>query len=156
AVAADDAAIVVPRTAPERAALVHAVHRLGHEIVGQVAGIGERPAVTARARITPTHFVATRGAVPVIVVLGGIRIGLVGKRQQFHQVIVIDTPVELAAPEIVVAYGVPGFDGVDVPRPAFTLFVHTEEEQPVLHDCARSPDVGLVERTPIAAPAIAL
>src|SRR3546814_3378825 len=36
------------------------------------------------------------------------------------------------------------------------VFIHAEEEQPVLDDGAGRPDVGLVERAVVAAPAIAL
>src|SRR3546814_5939389 len=66
------------------------------------------------------------------------------------------SPVQLAAPEIVVAVGVPGLDRVDVPRIAVAVFIHAEEEQPVLDDGAGRPDVGLVERAVVATPAIAL
>src|SRR5690606_30440144 len=46
---ADDAAALVPRAAAGGAALVDAVHRLGDEVLGQVAGVGQRPVVAARA-----------------------------------------------------------------------------------------------------------
>src|SRR5690606_13849353 len=45
AVAADDAARAVPGAAAGGAALVHAIHRLGDEVLGEVAGVGQRPVV---------------------------------------------------------------------------------------------------------------
>src|SRR3546814_936520 len=76
--------------------------------------------------------VTPRGGVPIVVVLGGVGLGLVREGQQLQQVVVVDPPVQLAAPEIVVAVGVPGLDRVDVPRIAVAVFIHAEEEQPVL------------------------
>src|SRR5690606_34227155 len=153
---ADDAAALVPRAAAGGAALVDAVHRLGDEVLGQVAGVGQRPVVAARAGEALAGRLAARGAVPVVGVVDGGRIGLVGERQQLDQVVVVDLPVELAAPEVVVAVGVPGLAGVDVARIAVALLVHREEEQAVLQDRARRPHVGLVERGVVAAAAVAL
>src|SRR3546814_312701 len=132
AVAADDAARTVPGAAADGAALVHAVHRLGDEVLGEVAGIGERPAVATGTVVALADGVTPRGGVPIVVVLGGVGLGLVREGQQLQQVVVVDPPVELAAPEIVVAVGVPGLDRVDVPRVAVAVFIHAEEEQPVL------------------------
>src|SRR5690606_29468359 len=156
-VGADDAADRVPRAAVGAgAALVDAVHGLGHEVAGQVAGVGQRPVVAARAGEAFAVRLATGGAVPVVLELAGLRLGLVRERQELEQVAVVDLPVELAAPEVVVAVGVPGLAGVDVARIGVALLVHREEEQVVLHDRARRPDVGLVERGVVAAAAVAL
>src|SRR5690606_17529153 len=125
-------------------------------VVAEVAGVGERPVVAAGTVIAAAGAVAARAAIPVVVVLGGLRLGLVGEGEQLQKVVVGDPPVELGAPEIVVAVGVPGLGGIDVARVAVAHFVHGEEEQPVLHDRAGCPDVCLVERTVVTAPAIAL
>src|SRR5690606_16278834 len=45
----NDAACAVQRAAAERTALVHAIHRLGDEIVGEMTRIGGRPVVAAGA-----------------------------------------------------------------------------------------------------------
>src|SRR5690606_37941775 len=116
AVAGNDAAALVPRAAGQCTALVHAVHGLGHEVLGEVAGVGQRPVVAARAGGGLTGFRAELRRIPVVVVGGGDRIGLVGERQQLDQVVVVELPVELGAPEVVVAAGLPGLDGVDVLR----------------------------------------
>src|SRR3546814_3280562 len=71
-------------------------------------------------------------------------------------VVVVDPPVGLAAPEIVVAVGVPGLDRYDVLRVAVAVFIHAEEEQPVLDDGAGRPDGGVGDRAVVATPAIAL
>src|SRR5690606_32826079 len=83
-----DAATGVPWTAARGAALVHAVHGLGNEIVGQMAGVGDRPVVAARARVALARLVAERIAVPFVVVGRRDRLGLVGEGEQFDQVVV--------------------------------------------------------------------
>src|SRR5690606_24626560 len=66
-VGADDAADRIPRAAVGAgAALVDTVHGLGHEVAGQVAGVGQRPVVAARAGEAFAVRLATGGAVPVV------------------------------------------------------------------------------------------
>src|SRR5690606_3780443 len=113
AVAADDAAPGIPRAAAGGAALVLAVHRLGGEVVPEVAGVGDRPVVAAGARGALAGLLAQHGAIPVVQVARRFGLGLVGERQEFQLVVVVDLPIELAAPEIVVALGDPGLGLVD-------------------------------------------
>src|SRR3546814_6646368 len=63
----------------------HAVHRLGDEVLGEVAGIGERPAVAAGTVVALADGVTPRGGVPIVVVLGGVGLGLVREGQQLQQ-----------------------------------------------------------------------
>src|SRR3546814_9106754 len=89
AVAADDAARTVPGAAADGAAPVHAVHRLGDEVLGEVAGIGERPAVAAGTVVALADGITPRRGVPIVVVLGGVGLGLVRETGRAH----VCTPV---------------------------------------------------------------
>src|SRR5690606_36795954 len=124
-----DAAVGVPLAVGGGTALVHAVHRLGDEVLGEVAGIGQRPVVAAGTSGASSPRFTSRGGIPVVRVIEGVGVGLVGEAQQRQQVVVVDLPVELAAPEIIVAVGVPGLGRIDIPGTALALFVHAEEEQ---------------------------
>ncbi|MNV01655.1 hypothetical protein D3C71_918630 [compost metagenome] len=153
----DDAAVAIRRAVAHCTTLVDAIHRLGDEVVGQMAGVRQRPVVTAGRSAALAAGVTERIAVPVVIVVtAGHRIRLVGEREQLQQVVVVDAPVELGAPEIVVALGLPRFGVIDVLRLAVAVLVHREEEQLVLHDRAGGPHIGLGQRGAIATGAIAL
>src|SRR5690606_19367687 len=95
---ADDAAVRVPWAATAEGSLVEAVHRLDREVVGKVAGVGHRPVVAAGTRPALAGGIgAELGRIPVVVVGGGVRLGLVGEREEFQQVVVAELPVDLAA-----------------------------------------------------------
>src|SRR5690606_26599248 len=96
---------------------------------------------------------ADLAGVPVVAVGHHVDLGLVGEREEFQQVVVGDAPVHLGAPEAVVGL-VPepaGATGVAVLGIAVAGLVHGEQEQAVLDDRARAPDVRLGEAAPVAA-----
>src|SRR5690606_21865425 len=155
AVTPHDAAAGVPWTAGGGAAFVDAIHRLRDEGVGKMAGVGDRPVVAAGTGMAFAGLRAQSRGVPAIFVGTGGGIGLVREGEQLQQMIVVDLPIQLRAPEVVAAVGVPGLHRIDVARIAFLLFVHREEEQPVADDGAGRPYVGLVEGRAVAAPAVA-
>ena len=90
------------RLLTSRIAAVLAVQRLHREVVGEVAGIGQRPVVTAV--LGERRVVQLSPLAPADVEIESIVVSLssIGERQQFQQVLVGDLPVELGAPEPVV------------------------------------------------------
>ena len=152
----DGAAVRIPGAATGGATLIHAIHRLGDEVVREVARVRYSPVVATSAGEALAVLFTPRGAIPVVFIAAGGRVRLVREGQHLQQVVVVDLPIKLGAPEVVVAVAVQGFGCVDIARIGVALFVHSKEEQPVLHDGTGCPDVGLGERRVVPAPAILL
>src|SRR5690606_25261861 len=137
-------------------AAVGAPHRLGHQVVAEAAGVGDRTALAAALGGAHAADVAALAAVPVVGVAGGVGLGLVGEGQQFQQVVLVDVPVQLGAPEPVVGVAVvPAGAGVEgVARIDLLLLVHGEQEQAVVDQRAGGPDVALDQAAAVAAGAV--
>ena len=93
------------------------------------------------------------GRIEIIVVdAADIAVG-VGEGSEFEQVLVIDVPVELAAPEAItrLVVGISRAIVVGVARGVVATFVHEEEKQLVLHERAGCKQVELGQRVLVLA-----
>ena len=149
--AREDAAVRVPVAVGIGAALVHAVHGLGDEVVRDLAGVGDRPVATAGFRVARPLVQAASVAGEVVAEGVGRRSVLVGERQELQAMAVVQAPIDLGSPEVVVAAGLPHLQGIEVGRIGLAPFHHREDEEPVPDQRAGRPQVGLVEAEFIAA-----
>src|SRR5690606_40511648 len=72
-----DAAVGIPLAVTGGTALVHPVHRLADEVLGEVAGVRQRPVVAAGPGGPSPLGRAPRGVAPAVLVVRGARAGLV-------------------------------------------------------------------------------
>src|SRR5690606_11144773 len=143
----------ISRRGGERLALVDPVHRLGHEVLAEITGVGDRAALAAGLRVAGTGGVGALVGIPVVPEGGQVAVAFIGEGEQFQQVVIVDAPVHLGAPEPVLALAlVPGGAGVaGVLGIRVAKLVHREQEQAVADQGTRSPDIGLVEAAAVAA-----
>ncbi len=147
------AAGLVQRGVGEGALVVLADHGAGGEVLPEVAGVGGRPVAAAGLGDRIAAPVADAVVIPVVAIRRVGDIALVGERQQRQAVVVVDVPVQLGAPEAVAGIVLePGAAiGRGVVAAVVAVLVHGEQEQRVLDDRARTPDVGLEERVVVTA-----